>query len=249
MLTIDNYNTNSSVTFTGSAYEMRKALKESVKNAKKALKSNGSIEEKNKIIDEVIKLAEQTEKEAKTEAETKLNSSKFGSKLDKKLNNIFTWVVEKFGKSDKLISKNKDSSDLIKSVTKVVLIGNTLKEVVGTILYTTQAMTNEDLPQDKRKFVGLYDLSVGVVSTVVSLIFGIGLQNKIRNGYSKILRPLGKSLPRSAAFIGTAAGFTSFALQTIVGKRIIAPAVATPVAGRMKAHMLKKEAAKTEKES
>lgn len=244
MLTIDNYNMNSSVAFTGgpkSAKELRNALEKSVKEAKKVIKSNSSNEDKQKAIDEVINQAKETEGQAKTEAAEKIAKSKFGTKLDKTLDNIFTWVVSKFGKSDKLAGKNKSSDDIVKAVTRVVLLGNTFKEVVGTILYTTQAMTNEDLPKDKRKFVGLYDLSVGVVSTIVSLIFGVGLQDRIRNGYSKLLKPLGKSLPKSAAFVGTAAAFTSFALQTIVGKRIIAPAIATPVAGKLKAKMMEKE--------
>ena len=247
MLTVDDkYPINSAIAFTAapkSAYSLKQALDKSAKAAREAIKSNKSLEEKQKILDEVIKLAEETEKQAKTESEEKLKKG-FGSKLDKTLNGIFTWVVKKFGKSDKLVNKNKGTDDLIKSVTKVVLLGNTCKEVVGTVLYTTQAMTNEDLPQDKRKFVGLYDLSVGVVSTIISLIFGVGLQNKIRGGYDKVLKPVAKSMPRSAAFIGTAAAFTSFALQTIVGKRIIAPAIATPVAGKLKANMMKKEAEK-----
>ncbi len=253
MLTIDNnYKTGSSVAFTAapqkSAVELRKLLEETAKSAKKTIKESSSAEAKKKVIDKVVKLAEETENQAKIEAKGKLNT-KFGAKLDKTLDNVFTWVVKKFGKSDRLISKNKDSADLIKSATKVVLLGNTLKEVVGTILYTTQAMTNEDLPQDKRKFVGLYDLSVGVVSTIVSLIFGVGLQNKIRNGYAKLLKPVAKSLPRSAVFVGTAAAFTSFALQTIVGKRIIAPAIATPVAGKLKTNMMEKANAQPDKKS
>ena len=247
MLTVDNkYPINSSVAFTAapkSAYSLKQALDKSVKNAKEVIKSNKSIEEKQKVIDEVKRLAEETEEQAKAETKEKLKTG-FGSKLDKTLNSVFTWVVKKFGKSDKLVNKNKSTDDLIKSVTKVVLLGNTCKEVVGTVLYTTQAMTNEDLPQDKRKFVGLYDLSVGVVSTIISLIFGVGLQSKIKGGYDKILKPVSKSLPRSAAFVGTAAAFTSFALQTIVGKRILAPAIATPHAGKRKAKMMEKQAKK-----
>ena len=247
MLTIDNYKMNSSVTFTASpksAKELRQALEKSAKEAKKIIKSSSSQEEKQKILNDVKKLAEETEKQAGKEAKEKLSSTKFGTKLDKTLNSIFTWVVKKFGKSDGLVKKNKGSEELIKSVTKVVLLGNTLKEVVGTILYTTQALTNEDLPQDKRKFVGLYDLAVGVVSSIVSLIFGIGLQNKIRNGYSKLLQPLGKSLPKSASLVGPAAAFTSFALQVIVGKRIVAPAIATPVAGKLKTKMMENDSKK-----
>jgi hypothetical protein len=248
MLTIDKFNTKTPVAFTGISAEtvkaskdMLKELRVAAKNAKKSL--NGNEEHDKKLLNDVAELAGKVAEKAEKEAADKLNNSKFAQKVDKTVGGIFGWVVEKFGKSKSLIGKNKSSEDLAKSVTTVVLLGNTFKELVGTALYTTQAMTNEDLPKDKRKFVGLYDLSVGVVSTIISLVLGVGMQESIRKSYVKVLEPL-KHLPKTATIASAAAAFTSFALQTIVGKRIIAPAIATPVAGRLKTKMMEKDEAK-----
>lgn len=174
-------------------------------------------------------------------------------------------IVEKdvpkiFVSAAKWLTKMKSEKTGIKAVdmastaTKLVLLGNFGKEVAGTILYTVQALTNEDLPPDKRKFVGMYDLAVGVVSTTLSFIFGIGLNDWVKNRYKNLLKPLTGSSnaairARGAAAIVGLAAFSSFALQTIVAKRIIAPAIATPVAGKLKKTLQDMEEAKKGKKS
>lgn len=167
---------------------------------------------------------------------------------------IFNPIVRWFGKVkiDKTGNKAIDTASML---TKIVLWGNVGKELVGTSIYTVQALTNEDLPQDKRKFVGMYDLAVGLVSTTCSFAF-LTLEPKIKSGYKKLLKPLTDSpatKSKAAASIVGLAAFTSFALQTIVGKRIVAPAIATPVAGIFKRKLEemdaeKKETTGTEKE-
>ena len=167
-----------------------------------------------------------------------------------KIPKIFEHMVKLLGKVKVQKTGNK-AADTAMQLTKLVLWGNVGKELVGTGLYTTQALTNEDLPQDKRKFIGMYDLSVGLVSTAFSFIFGVGLQNSIQKGYQKLFKPLSEAPKASlatkskvaAAIVGLSA-FSSFFLQTIVGKRIIAPAIATPAASRLRKMMEEKEAAK-----
>lgn len=172
---------------------------------------------------------------------------------EKNIPKIFTSLVRWFGKT-KIDKTGNKAIDTAAALTKVVLWGNFGKEVAGTILYTVQALTNEDLPKDKRKFVGMYDLAVGVVSTACSLVFGVGLEKKIKDGYKNLLKPLSESpnaaiRARGAAAIVGLAAFSSFALQTIVGKRIVAPAIATPVAGRLKNALQNKEAEKNGKKN
>ncbi len=157
---------------------------------------------------------------------------------------VFRHLVKFCAKSNsKTGNKVVDTASLL---TNIVLWGNVGKEAVGTTMYTVQAWTNTDLPKDKRKFVGLYDLSVGLVSTAFSFIFGVGLEKSIKKKYKNMLKPLTSSSDAAlrsragAAIVGLAA-FSSFALQTIVGKRIVAPAVATPVAGRLKKKLEDKE--------
>ena len=167
-----------------------------------------------------------------------------------KIPGIFTRLFKYMGKIDKTGNKALDSAAML---TRIVLWGNVGKEAVGTTMYTVQALTNEDLPPDKRKFVGMYDLVVGLVSTTFSFIFGVGLEDKIKSGYKSMLDPLSKSPSKAtrgkaaAAIVGLAA-FSSFALQTIVGKRIVAPAVGTPMAGKLKKYMETKAAEKNNEE-
>ncbi|MBO7672443.1 hypothetical protein J6S88_03445 [bacterium] len=132
-----------------------------------------------------------------------------------------------------------------KGIAIALAAGNVGKEMVGTTVYTIQAMTNEDLPADKRKFIGLYDLVVGLISTTFSAIFGFGaiaVQDKL---IKKALESnKGKGYPKyAAAFAGLVWLIPQF-LQTIIGKRIVAPAIATPLAGRMKENMIAKAEAK-----
>ncbi|HNW25415.1 MAG TPA: hypothetical protein PKI94_01340 [Candidatus Gastranaerophilaceae bacterium] len=162
-----------------------------------------------------------------------------------KIPKVFNHVVKLLGKV-KIDKTGNKALDTASALTHVVLWGNVGKEVVGTAMYTVQALTNEDLPKDKRKFVGMYDLAVGVVSTCFSFIFGVGLENTIKNGYKKLLKPLAESenlalKSRSGAAIVGLAAFSSFILQTIVGKRMVAPAVATPVAGKLKKKLEERE--------
>ena len=176
-----------------------------------------------------------------------IKDSPMKQKIESCLEKYFKFVM-KLGRPEKTIQKNANGSgfDLSKAVISAVLWGNVGKEVVGTALYTTQAMTNPDLPKEKRKFVGLYDLFVGIVSTTVSFIFGVGLQKTIKSSYEKALKPL-NGIAKYSAIIAGLSGFTSFALQTIVGKRIIAPAIGTPLAGRYKEYLMAKDAAKKAK--
>jgi len=142
--------------------------------------------------------------------------------------------------------------DTAAQLARLVLWGNIGKEIAGMTLYTVQALTNQDLPPDKRKFVGMYDLFVGITSTSFSLLF-MTLDKRITGGYKKLLKPLSESSHAAtraragAAIVGISA-FTNFAMQMIVGKRIVAPAVATPVAGKIKKHMEAKEAQKLKKQ-
>lgn len=163
-----------------------------------------------------------------------------------KIPSILVKFTRLLGKSVKTGNKTVDTA---KTITSIVLWGNVGKEAVGTTLYTVQALTNEDLPKDKRKFVGMYDLFVGVASTCISIIFGVGLQEPISKAFAKTLKPLtdhpNKALRgRAAAAIAGLSVCSSLFLQTIMGKRIIAPAIATPLAGRVKKKLMAKDAAK-----
>ncbi len=223
--------------------ELQTNLNNQIETFKKTLSQENNIEK----LKDIQKEFETIKKEANANIDKEIKENTFKGKLDKYLEKSVKWLMDKM-QPKKIIRKNTAGryKDFSSAVVSAVLIGNTLKEVVGTTLYTTQAMTNPDLPKEKRKFIGLYDLFVGIVSTTVSLIFGIGLQDAIKKGYEKALKPV-KSAPKYVAVLAGLSGFTSFALQTIVGKRIIAPAIGTPLAGRYKEYLMAKDAAKKAK--
>lgn len=135
------------------------------------------------------------------------------------------------------------------TISYVIATGNALKEAVGTVIYTVQALTNENLAPDKRKFVGMYDLGVGIVSTSLSFIFGIGVvpfQDKIAD------KIVGKKLASTPGFKAASLGIAFMiptVLQQILIKRVVAPAVATPIAGDLKKRMEEAEAAKKGKKT
>ena len=158
---------------------------------------------------------------------------------------VYAWIMRGAEAVGKVFTKKTGSGkNLASAVTSVVLWGNVLKELVGTALYTVQAMTNEDLPKDKRRFVGAYDLGVGVTSTLISFILGVGVQDYIKAGYKSLLKGA-KGSPKYGAVLEGLSAFTSFGLQTIVGKRILAPLVGVPVATKIRKGMENRDAKKS----
>lgn len=57
------------------------------------------------------------------------------------------------------------------SVEDLVNVGNVAKELVCMIVYPLQVLSNPDLPKDKRRFIGIYDFCVTVVSLTGTLLF------------------------------------------------------------------------------
>ena len=132
-----------------------------------------------------------------------------------------------------------------KGIALALAAGNVGKELVGTTVYTVQALTNEDLPADKRKFIGMYDLIVGLISTTFSAVFGFGavaVQDKLIQ--KALAKNQGPGFPKYASAFAGLVWLIPQLLQTIIGKRIFAPAFATPFAGKIKNNMIAKEEAK-----
>lgn len=161
------------------------------------------------------------------------------------VDNVPKWVQNMFKKASNSKLIKYLASKGPKGIALALAAGNVGKEVVGTMVYTVQAWTNEDLPADKRKFIGMYDLIVGLISTTFSAVFGFGaiaVQDKlIKNALAK---NKGTGFPKYAAAYAGLVWLIPNILQTIIGKRIVAPAIATPVAGNIKNKMMAKAEAK-----
>lgn len=209
-----------------------KALSEAV-DTDSVLKIKSDIEVLNSKIKDIKIFTQSNVKTPKTEKESKAMA-------------WLTGVMKKVAGSEKFDKMTKDTNGL----GKLLIWGNTGKELVGTTIYTVQALTNTDLPPDKRKFIGMYDLGVGVASTTLGAVAGLVMlkyQDKFVNWI--VGGKAAKGLPNYARAFAGVAFFIPVVLQMILVKRIIAPAIATPIAGKLKAKLEAREVAKNGKQS
>ena len=172
-------------------------------------------------------------------------SAKFKREGNVPVDNVPKWVQNMFKKASNSKIIKYLASKGPKGIALALAAGNVGKEVVGTLVYTVQAWTNEDLPADKRKFIGMYDLIVGLISTTFSAAFGFGaiaVQDKLIK--KALAKNKGTGFPKYAAAYAGLVWLIPNILQTIIGKRIVAPAIATPVAGNIKNKMIAKAEAK-----
>lgn len=177
---------------------------------------------------EIKELARQAKIAAEKELQDSYINKPFKAKVDKFTDKVF----EKFAKVFRYNPKN-NAGNLSKSIINAVLIGNILKDLATGIISTSQSFTNPDLTKEKRLFVGSYDIMACLTTVIISYLFGPMAVDKIMNGYKKALKPLDKH-PKQAFIIAGLTTFTSIVLQSIVAKRMIAPAISTPLAGKLK---------------
>lgn len=191
-------------------------------------------------------------KEVETQRLDYLEKYQKSIKEDIKARNLEKEVPERVVKIFKRITQTGAFKSIVKNpkgVGYALAIGNTGKELVGTAMYTVQALTNEDLPPNKRKFIGMYDLGVGAISTSLCFVTGL-LAVKYQDGaIVKLLtsfnqKETAKNYKKFAPAFGGLRFLIPLVIQTILIKRIIAPAIATPFAGKMKKKMEAKDAQK-----
>lgn len=131
------------------------------------------------------------------------------------------------------------------AIAEVIVIGNMFKELFQCSIYTIQGLTNESLAPDKRKFIGLFDLCIGIFSAFGGAAMGL-LTARYQTQIGEFLlggKKLKGKLPGFSLAVQGLGILIPLALQQVVTKRIIAPAIATPLAGKMKKHMEEKERA------
>lgn len=144
------------------------------------------------------------------------------------------------------------------------------KDGLGCYLYVTQSLNNKDIPDDKRKFVASLDLTNGLLMIALQILMFKTVSNKVTQTkmFDKIFgkvfdRPIKKTYrqltgkqPEYADITDirytkefTAirnkvrdafGGLISLAAATIVGKRMLVPFIATPLAGSVEKYMQKK---------
>ena len=177
---------------------------------------------------EIKELAQKAKAAAEKELQDSYKNKPFKARIDKFLDKIF----EKFAKTFKYTPNNK-TANLSKSIINAVLIGNILKDLATGIISTSQSFTNLDLTKEKRLFVGSYDIMACITTVIISYLFGPMAVDKIMSGYKKALKAL-DGHPKQAFIVAGLSTFTSLVLQSIVAKRMLAPAISTPLAGKLK---------------
>ncbi|MBQ8459271.1 hypothetical protein IJ541_04115 [bacterium] len=148
------------------------------------------------------------------------------------------------------------------------------KDGLGCYLYVTQSLNNKDIPDDKRKFVASLDLTNGVLMIALQLLmfftvshkvcqtkmfdklFGKMFDRPIKKTYQAIVKnnpdyaninsiEFTKNFEKIRNNVKDAfGGLTSLAAATIVGKRMLVPFIATPLAGKVEKKMNEREARK-----
>ena len=141
------------------------------------------------------------------------------------------------------------------------------KDGLGCYLYVTQSMNNKDIPDDKRKFVAALDLTNGLLMIGFQILMFFTVSNKVcqtkmfdkafgkmfNRPVKKLYQAIIKTKPGHEHlddikysqdfnnFRGKVkdafGGFTSLIAATIVGKRMLVPFIATPLAGKVEKKM------------
>lgn len=213
------------------AYQAYKELQQAIKT----LPKNPSTEDYRKIKE----MASFVKELAQKEINTNLGKSSFNQNIDK----ILTHTFEKFASFFNKVGGH-NCKDFGKTIVQGVLYGNIFKDLMTGIVSSSQSFTNPDYSKDKKLFMGSYDVMACMTTVLLSFILGPLSLNKINNGYRKLLQPLANTPKYNLVLNGLSAA-TTIILQSIIAKRVFAPALSTPLAGIMKKQLDKNSVSKT----
>lgn len=145
------------------------------------------------------------------------------------------------------------------------------KDGLGCYLYVTQSLNNKNIPDDKRKFVAALDLTNGLLMIGFQILmfftvshkvcqtkmfdkfFGKMFDRPIKKTYQQLIKhkpgyeningvKFTQEFEKIRENVKDAfGGLTSLAAATIVGKRMLVPFIATPLAGKVEKKMNEKE--------
>lgn len=145
-------------------------------------------------------------------------------------------VVQKKQMADNIKKAGtKEKRGSIEPIENLVNIGNIAKELVCMIVYPLQVLTNPDLPKDKRRFVGLYDFYVTCFSLGGTILYAWKGTPAMNKACDKLMTKYTKDIskyPKAARAVKGGAFVVGIALQTILFKRVLAPALSPPLAAK-----------------
>lgn len=129
----------------------------------------------------------------------------------------------------------------------LVNVGNVLKELVCMVVYPLQVLTNPDLPKEKRRFVGLYDFFVTCFSLTGTLVYMWKGKKLAKSFAEKVMKKYTQKpdmYPKAKRAVEGGAFVVGLAVQTILFKRILAPALSPPLAAKARIALEKRDAQK-----
>ena len=171
----------------------------------------------------------------------------------------------------KATQKSWSSDDCQKLLTGIGIGSVVLKDGFGCYLYVKQSLNNKKIPEDKRKFVAALDLTNGGLMIALQLLMyatisrpaiqakmfngicGKYIDRAAKKGYYAIMKKQdemgemsGKIFHESVdEFTGSArkafGHLSTLIASTIVGKRVLVPFIATPLADKAKAWMARND--------
>jgi|GEM_PF-6990557 len=156
---------------------------------------------------------------------------------------IFSPLAEKYYVKPHL-RDHKELKKLRTAQSIVNLVGNSAKELTCMIFYPLMTLTNQDMSNDKKRFVGIYDFFVTCFSLSGALAFAL---MKPQTDYlmNKTVARYEKQGFKNLAKAQKGAGFVfNIALQTLLCKRILAPAFSPPLAAGVRKRMEQNDAKK-----
>ncbi|MBP3924536.1 hypothetical protein J6E39_04770 [bacterium] len=171
----------------------------------------------------------------------------------------------------KATQKSWSSDDCQKLLTGIGIGSVVLKDGFGCYLYVKQSLNNKKIPEDKRKFVAALDLTNGGLMIALQLLMyatisrpvvqskmfkglcGKYVDRAAKKGYYAIMKKQegmgemsGKVFHESVdEFTGSArkafGHLSTLIASTIIGKRVLVPFIATPLADKAKAWMARND--------
>lgn len=148
------------------------------------------------------------------------------------------------------------------------------KDGLGCVLYVKQSLENKDIPDDKRNFVASLDLTNGLLMIALQLamfftvnhkvcqtkmfdsIFGRMFDRPLKKAYQSLVKnqpgfesindiKFSKEFAKIRGNVKDAfGGLTSLIAASIVGKRVLVPFIATPLADKVEQKMNERMAKK-----
>lgn len=135
-------------------------------------------------------------------------------------------------------------------VEDLINIGNISKELVCMVVYPLQVLTNPDLPKDQRRFVGLYDFFVTCFSLGGTILYALKGKKMAREFAKFAMKKYTNNThiyPHARRAVEGGAFVVGIAVQTILFKRMLAPAFSPPLAAKARTILEERDAKKGQK--